>query len=441
VSPRLVIATLAAGVLLSTPSVQAGDLGPRAQIDLATALELANASRWPESLAVLDRLVIAEPAWAEAYFVRAGVLANIAGDASTREALSKLDRSVDYVALAAILERSASDLEHYLALDTTADNLDQVRAAIAALEARAIVARTHAREVAAQIEAESDAAVDRVAPLAMQEITHSSRVGVDVALAAMSLPASMNGGGTTTGLLVMPSGAWAIRPTLKATVALPVFLGSYQYNAANDDGEQELGNLILAGVWLRDLHAAAQRLRLAVGGRLSLGNEHDQSLVRPASLMTGTHDPLAFEHGSAIELRADLRLVRDRTFAQTEFAAALLSPPAGTGIAIRLALGGGVRLGRSAALLATITAATTTSDTPWLDSDRDSSPLASDLQLALAIGGTTIGAAIPMTGAGPVTRGVMLTARYGHTMDGRKAPRAGTTSTKVAPAPNPADSW
>ena len=104
-----------------------------------------------------NRIVTAEPEWAEAYFVRAGVLANMAGDGSTMEALGTLDRRVDYGALASVLERSAKDLDRYLALDTNAGNRDQVRAAIGALEARAIVARNNERQVAAEVAAETRA--------------------------------------------------------------------------------------------------------------------------------------------------------------------------------------------------------------------------------------------------------------------------------------------
>ena len=66
----------------------------------------------------------------------------------------------------------------------------------------------------------------------MHQMSHWSRFAIDTAAAAMTLPARMDGGGETPGFLIMPSATWALRPTIKLTAALPVFLGSYAANPA-----------------------------------------------------------------------------------------------------------------------------------------------------------------------------------------------------------------
>ena len=202
---------------------------------------------------------------------------------------------------------------------------------------------------------------------------------------------------------------------------------------------------MLGGVWLHDLRVANERLRFAAGSKLSLANEDDQSAARPASMLTGLADPLAFEHGFALELHADIRLVRDRKFAQAELATALLSPPAGTGLAIRFALGGGIQVGQSAALLATFTAATATVPTGWsfaTNGSGDTNALESDLRLALAIGGATIGVAVPVAGgATTIMRGFMLTVtlRYAAAPQAAPTAHAANATTEPQPPAAPAD--
>ncbi len=168
-----------AALVLPATVARAGEPTQEARQGLATALDQARAEHWQEAAATLDAVIAASPEWGEAYYVRAGVLTFLAGDAALASRLAVLDESTDYVALGELLDRAVADLDRFLALAPDAPERTRVTAARDALTARAVEARANAGAIAARRATGADQVA---APLAITDLARRREVRIGYGL-------------------------------------------------------------------------------------------------------------------------------------------------------------------------------------------------------------------------------------------------------------------
>ncbi len=121
------------------------DAGARAAHE--EALRLARAGEFAAAARASDAAVTAAPDWAEARFVRAGILTRIGRTSFDPQQPPR--RGVDYARAAAVLSAAHDDLQHYLALRPWADNRAQVEVASKQLAELAASARSNAATIRA----------------------------------------------------------------------------------------------------------------------------------------------------------------------------------------------------------------------------------------------------------------------------------------------------
>jgi hypothetical protein len=392
-------------LLASSPSF-ADERGPaqaepsnQARIDVATSIELANGKRWKEALAILDRVVTEQPTWSEGYFLRAGVVVNMIGDAASLDQLSKPRRGVNYEALARSIDRAVSDLDAYLKYEPETDVREDVLATMGTLRARSIAARSAQHAIDDEIEvetvarlAEHESAIDAVGqPLAMVPL--AARRRVEVALGGAFVSSQPETPSTNFVNTVSLSGEWAARSNIvaRADMSLSTSLG------VNDNTGREgvgLGNFVFGGTWLRDQRAGGSSLRIGTTLRAGLGSVSHDDVRELAMLAHDAASPLAFAPGSGIELAAGTRVSWGDLVGQAELAGGPLLLET-TEWALRASVGGGVRIWDRYMALVTWTSGTGTS-LPWLGDDALVS------QLALGVAHPRVSAMVTVPFDGPI---------------------------------------
>jgi colicin import membrane protein len=120
----------------------------QAETRYATAQAMLRAGQLSQALDELNKVITAFPEWPDPYELRSQIYQQRAGPNSTLQALATVDSSRDYVSLADDLGQAASDLEHFLKLQSEVIGRAQILETIGDLRARQTAAESNAKSIA-----------------------------------------------------------------------------------------------------------------------------------------------------------------------------------------------------------------------------------------------------------------------------------------------------